>query len=178
MSRTQTLLPVALAWETRATCRTQLVGDLAPALTASSECPSLCRNQPLGRRACNDGTWSGLSMGRLAHQQPRFMQRGGDMAPAQSRAASNPFVGYACMNGSRRRGEEGENIEMTTEHARSNLCGAHGCMRLWVAVQKMPHAARDAHAHEQTDSCAFGWTNADEVGAREEGTCLSAHCDT
>jgi hypothetical protein len=27
---------------------------------------------------------------------------------------------------------------MTTEHARSNLCGAHGCMRLWVAVQKSP----------------------------------------
>jgi hypothetical protein len=76
-------------------------------------------------------------------------------------------------------GERRKKIKMmTTEHARSNLCGAHGCMRLWVAVPKMPHAARDAHAHEQTDSCAFGWTNADEVGAREEGTCLSAHCDT
>lgn len=76
------------------------------------------------------------------------------------------------------RGEK-KKVEMTTEHARSKLGGAHGCMRLWVAVAATPHAARDAHAHEQTDSCAFlAELMRNEVGAREEGTCLSAHCDT
>jgi hypothetical protein len=33
-----------------------------------------------------------LSWARLAHQQPFFMHCSGDMAPAQSRAASYPFV--------------------------------------------------------------------------------------
>ena len=77
-------------------------------------------------------------------------------------------------------GERRKKIEMTTtKHARSNLGGAHGCMRLWVAVAATPHAARDAHAHEQTDSCALlAELMRNEVGAREEGTCLSAHCDT
>ena len=36
-------------------------------------------------------------------------------------------------------GERRKKIEMTTtEHARSNLGGAHGCMRLWVAVTESP----------------------------------------
>ena len=121
-----------------------------------------------------------LSWARLAHQQPLFMQRSG--APGVGAIACSEHLRLRWLRVHERvskGGERRKKIEMTTtEHARSNLGGAHGCMRLWVAVQKMPHAARDAHAHEQTDSCAFGWTNADEVGAREEGTCLSAHCDT
>lgn len=109
-----------------------------------------------------------------------FMHSSGDMAPAQSRAASTfVCVGCACMNGSRRegRGEKKKN-EMTTEHARSNLGGAHGCMRLWVAVPESPTLLETLMPMSKLIHVHFGRANADEVGAREEGTCLSAHCDT
>jgi len=85
-------LPVALAWETRGALSHAAFSDLAPALTASSECHLSVAISRWADVRVTMLRGRALSWARLAHQQPLFMQRSGDLAPAQSRAASNSFV--------------------------------------------------------------------------------------
>ena len=151
-------LPVALAWETRAALshaafsrpRTRVDRLERMSISVAISRWADVRVTMLRGRA--------LSWARLAHQQPLFMQRSG--APGVGAIACSEHLRLRWLRVHERvskGGERRKKIEMTTtEHARSNLGGAHGCMRLWVAVTEKPHAARDAHAHEQTtDSCAF-----------------------
>ena len=79
---------------------------------------------------------------------------------------------------------------MTTEHARSDLGGAHGCMRLWVAVAAKPHAARDArclrlrrrhvsaavHEKKAADARALPMEGPDHVSCYTH-VCPAADCD-
>lgn len=144
--------------KTRAACRTQ---PLTGPRTRVDRLERMSSSVAISRWADVRVTWYvvGPFHGQGSRISSLFSCRGAEhLASAQSRAASTfVCVGCACMNRSRREGRGEKKIEMTTtEHARSNLGGAHGCMRLWVAVTEQPHAARDAHAHEQTtDSCAF-----------------------
>lgn len=121
-----------------------------------------------------------LSWARLAHQQPLFhaLERrhgAGAIACSEHLRLRWLRVHERVSKGGERRKKKNE---MTTEHSRSNLGGAHGCMRLWVAVPESPTLLETLMPMSKLIHVHFGRANADEVGAREEGTCLSAHCDT